>query len=120
MNPVLNALRPRVTGLLLAAALIAPPVARADERFDHRGAVGLLVGGGAEYLSGIASERLVQGLRGDLELGGTLAVGVDGNELLLIGRATLGDPAIDWSVIFGYRGYFGQEGRFSCPRLKNC
>lgn len=94
--------------LLVAAGLLAAPEAFADERFDHRGAVGLLLGGGGEYMNGLRSSELSAGFRADADVGGTFAIGVDGNELLLLGRGSFGGPAADWSAVFGYRGYFGQ------------
>lgn len=83
-----------------------------QERYDHRGAVGLLVGTGLEHTQSAAGGRFLEnGLRLDADLGLTVAVGHDGNELKAFGRASLGGSAVDWSMAAGYRGYFG-DGRF--------
>ncbi|MHB8873380.1 MAG: hypothetical protein ACYC8T_06805 [Myxococcaceae bacterium] len=92
---------------LFAAALLAG-TALADERYDHRGAVGLLLGATGEFMS-TANPGVVQGLRLGADLGGTWAVGYSGNELMLLGRAAFGGPRVEGSVTFGYRGYFGQD-----------
>jgi hypothetical protein len=97
------------TLLALCALLLAAP-ALADERFDHRGSLGLLLGAGAEQKDLITPSGFTDsGLRLDLDLGGTIAIGHDGNELLLVTRASLGGPVIDWSGFFGYRSYFGSD-----------
>jgi len=100
---------PSLTRMVLCLALCVPGAAAADERFDHRGAVGLLVGGGGEYLSITVPGAQVSGPRFDLDLGGTFAIGDDGNELLLLTRAILGGPRLQGALILGYRGYFGTD-----------
>lgn len=100
----------RFLPLVACLALCAAPAARADERFDHRGALGVLVGGGGEWMNAASGPGLgIQGLRVDVNLGGTWAIGVDGNELLVLARAIIGGPVLEGSLVLGYRGYFGQE-----------
>lgn len=101
---------PRALALLvITTAAAVPATAHAGERFDHRGSVGLLLGGGLEYKEAVARNRSHDGgLRYPLEVGGTLAVDYDGDELMLLARASLG-PTLDTALIGGYRGYFGWE-----------
>lgn len=98
--------------VLLAAA------AHADERYDHKGAVGLLIGISGEYkaaatLNGGGDE----GWRIGTELGVTFAVGSDGNAVKAAVRALFfGIEAgcslnsscapVDLALFLGYRGYF--------------
>jgi hypothetical protein len=84
--------------------------AQAAERFDHRGAAGLLVGTGLEHKEqvGFGGER-DGGPRALLDLGGTAAVGHSGNEFTLFGRAALGGPGVNWALVGGYRGFFGAD-----------
>ena len=94
---------------LLLPLLLLPAVALADERFDHRGAVALLVGGGGSILDVDTPVLAVHGNRGLVDLGGTWAIGYNGNELLGQVRVALGGTVLDWSVMAGYRGYFGYD-----------
>ncbi len=95
-------------GLLL---LGLPKAALADERFDHRGAVGLLVGGGATGFTLGATTASATGIRPLGELGGTYAIGVNGNELTLAVRGSV--PGAQQAPLLGlaggYRGYFGYQ-----------
>jgi hypothetical protein len=81
----------------------------AAEHWDHRGSLGLLVGGAGQYRLGLGSSGVWQAapLAG-LDLGATLAIGVDGNEIKLLGRVAFGS-GMEGMLAFGYRGYFGQE-----------
>jgi hypothetical protein len=107
-SPLMRARSSHVAALCLA--LGAAAVARADERYDHRGAVGVLVGSGGEWLNAASGPGLaLQGFRLDVDLGGTYAIGDNGNELMLLGRAIFGGPSLEGSLILGYRGYFGQD-----------
>lgn len=91
-------------------ALLLATSAGAQERFDHRGAVGLLLGGGLEHKDSASNTGGVEsGFRYDLDLGGTIAVDEEGNELLAFARGSFGGREIDWSLTGGYRGYFGRE-----------
>lgn len=104
-------MRRAAPALLLLLGLL-PLAAWADERFDHRGSLGLLIGGG-----GVAQENLYlltvgqrdSGLRGLADLGGTWAIGENGNELAAWVRGTIGGGKLGLSVIGGYRGYFGYD-----------
>ncbi len=107
--PTMATFRRWLLPCLGVAALGIAPASRADERFDHRGSIGLLVGAGGEYGSAAIGQGVVQGFRLDGDLGATLAVGVDGNEVLALARGTFLGPRPDWSLTLGYRGYFGQE-----------
>lgn len=70
--------------LLLLFALATP--ARAEERFDHRGALGLTVASGAEFVSFIGPQGGSESSgRVPLELGGTWSI-TDRTELRLAGR----------------------------------
>ena len=101
--------------ILLALAAVS---ARADERYDHKGAVGLLLGVSAEYkaaatLGGGGDE----GARLGTEAGLTIAVGSDGNEVKGALRTLFGGirpgcsregrcVSVDYALFLGYRGYF--------------
>ncbi len=93
-------------GLLL---LGLPAVARADERFDHRGAVGLLLNGGVANWSLRAPDYSEFGFRGLAEIGGTWAIDVNGNELVLLARGAFGPPPLGLGLSGGYRSYFGYQ-----------
>jgi hypothetical protein len=92
--------------------------AQADERYDHKGAVGLLIGTTLEYKSAFALNGAPEdGARAGVELGGTYAIGNDGNELKGALRAAfLGNryqcslnytcAPVDLGLYLGYRGYF--------------
>ena len=100
-----------VQRLLLAVACCAPHPSSAADRFDHRGAVGLLIGYGIAFKDRLISGHLTE--EGSLVagmLGGTYAIGTEGNELKLLaqGFRIVGDGTA-WAVSGGYRGYFGQE-----------
>ncbi|MGQ0507163.1 MAG: hypothetical protein ACT4TC_17785 [Myxococcaceae bacterium] len=103
----------RFASLILFIALCAQPfAARAEEeRYDHRGAVGLLLGVGGEAKSAVASGGSISesGQKLLLELGGTVAVGYNGNELLAMLRTGRGGRNADYGAFFGYRGYFGLD-----------
>lgn len=72
----------------------------------------MLLGVGGEYrafLSGALTAS--SGFVGQLDLGGTWAVGYDGNELLAWGRLGLDrERLVAGAIVAGYRGYFG-DGR---------
>ncbi|MFZ5468388.1 MAG: hypothetical protein ACOZIN_03030 [Myxococcota bacterium] len=95
-----------------AAALVVAVPVMAQERFDHRGALGVLLGGGLEHKSsGVIGAIPDSGVRGDVDLGLTFPVGHDGNELAFWARGTLGGPSLDLSLTGGYRGYFAEDER---------
>src|SRR5262249_47499397 len=86
-------------------------LAAAADRYDHRGAIGFLLGPGVAFKDRAVSGRVIEQsswLAG--MVGGTYAIGTEGNELKLLAqgfRITSGGSA--WAVSAGYRGYFGQE-----------
>lgn len=98
--------------VLLASATLAAAPAQAEERYDHRGSIGLLVGVGGEYKTAInptAGLPLDDGPRLTADLGATIAVGYDGDELKLIARGSFFGPIPDVAAIFGFRNYFGKD-----------
>lgn len=95
----------------LACLLLAPALAAAEERYDHRGALGLTVATGGEYVTAIAiaGRGGETGGRIPIELGGTLALR-DGLELRLAGRFSPGVPPLTapaGAVFAGVRSSFG-------------
>lgn len=104
---------PVAFALLLHAA--AP-----EERFDHRGAVGLLLGLSALRKESSAGDNT---WRGALNVGGTLNVGWRSNEILLLGSVSMTRTevldtttnklsygfGIDGQVAGLFRGYFGDR-----------
>lgn len=77
---------------LLAAALLAAP-ALAQERYDHRGALGLTLATGGEFVSMLSSVAAREsGFRLPVEVGGTLAI-TDHTALRLAGRLAPGFTA---------------------------
>ena len=104
---------PRPAARFAALALLcAAGLSRADVRYDHAGAIGLLVGGLGEYKAAINPVGALppdSGFRLGPELGATLAIGHDGNELKLVARGTFLGPTPDVSALFGYRNYFGRD-----------
>jgi hypothetical protein len=98
-------MRGAALGMLLAAGS-----SWADERFDHRGSLGLFFGPGVGFQDVVVGGKvLVDGVGFPVELGGTLSVGYSGDELVAEGLATLGGNPVNWGVAAGYRNYFGQE-----------
>jgi hypothetical protein len=90
-----------------ALLLIAAPALSAD-RYDHRGALGLLIGGGFEFAELVRAGTFEERARGTAQLGISGAIGENGNELKVVVQvAGFGPPA--WVVFAGYRGYFGAE-----------
>jgi hypothetical protein len=77
------------------------------ERYDHRGSVGLLVGLSNEYRQTLSPALLERTPAANL--GASMAVGVDGNELTLNTRLNWLVNGVDASATVGYRGYFGLE-----------
>ncbi len=89
--------------------LLLSSSANADAFYDHRGAVGLLLSGGVEHDDVVSTVQAGEiGNRLTTELGGTWA-NDNGNEWLLLGRASWFGPTIAWAASAGYRGYFGAE-----------
>jgi len=91
------------------AALVTGSSANAQQRWDHRGSVGLfLVPGVAEA----GRVGLVTGsdfrFRPATDVGLTLALGDDSDELRVYGRILFLKP-IAGAAAVGYRGYFGDD-----------
>jgi hypothetical protein len=86
---------------LLIAAL--PSQALAD-----RGPA-LLVGLVGTYTEGLGSEQVLRGLGGHLELGGSLPVGYEEDELFLMGRVGLGTVGTSLLMHGGFRSVFGRD-----------
>ncbi len=95
----------------IAGLVLASGVAAAEERYDHRGALGLTVATGGEYVTAatVAGQGGETGGRVPLELGGTLALR-DGLELRLAGRLAPGVApltALAGALFAGIRSSFG-------------
>jgi hypothetical protein len=95
-------------GALLGCLLLTSPASLAADRFDHRGAVGLLLGSGFELGELVHGGQFDEYQRGVAELGLSVAVGENGNEFKAVVQAGR-RGALEWSAFGGYRGYFGQE-----------
>jgi hypothetical protein len=94
--------------LLLIALLAVPTVARAQYYEEHR-AVSLLVGPGLGYTNTLSGERAVAGPGVLLDVGGSLTVGYDQDEVFLLARAGLGEAGKGGVLLGGFRSVFGRE-----------
>jgi hypothetical protein len=94
--------RPMLLLVMLAGA------AAAQERWDHRGSVGLLAGFGVEGRSSIGIMQSDSGARLFPELGGTLALS-DRWHLKLAGRLSLLGQSLGVMIIAGVRSTYGQR-----------
>jgi hypothetical protein len=91
------------------SALLAAALASAQERFDHRGSIGLTAATGGEIATArAASGGSDIGPRLPVELGGTFALG-DHNELRAAVRLSVLGPQLGWSTYAGLRSSFGAE-----------
>jgi hypothetical protein len=91
--------------------LVLPGAVRAEEeqRFDHRGALGLLVGGGVDFKREVKSGgQTEEGGRALLETLLTFPLGVSGNEWTLGARTGFG-PSVDVAIAGGIRAYYGDD-----------
>ena len=91
---------------------LASSVARAEEveRTDHRGSLGLLVGGGADFKREVKTGGdTEEGARGLVESLVCFPVGVSGNEWTFGARAGFGGPKVDVALAGGIRAYFGED-----------
>lgn len=95
--------------LAFLTAVLLSANAHAMERWDHRGAVGLLAAGGLDVQDRVKGQLATeQAGRLSGMLGGTYAIGNNGNELKLFVQA-FSRAGTAWAISAGYRGYFGQE-----------
>ena len=107
---VSRAHRIALRGLLLSGVVCIPQLASAAERYDHRGAIGFLLGPGIAFQDQVVSGHLTeQATWLAFMVGGTFAIGNEGNELKILTQAFRLTEGGTWAVSAGYRGYFGQE-----------
>lgn len=91
--------------------LARPATGFAEERLDHRGALGLVVAPGLEYaaVTFAPGENASDAVRPLLELGPTFGLGTSGNELVLRLRLLKGTSDLGVGLGGGYRAYFGRD-----------
>ncbi|WP_224370019.1 hypothetical protein [Hyalangium versicolor] len=94
--------------LLLIVLLTVPTLARAQYYEQHR-ALSLLAGPGAGYTNAIQGDRAKTGPGVFLDLGGSLTVGDDRDELFLLIRGGLGEAGRGAVLISGFRSFFGHD-----------
>jgi hypothetical protein len=94
--------------LLILLLLTAPSLARAQYYEEHR-AVSLLAGPSASYTNAIQGVRAASGPGVHLELGGSLTVGDDQDEVFLLLRGGSGPAGGEGAVLGGFRSVFGHE-----------
>ena len=90
----------------------ASSAARAEEveRTDHRGSLGVLIGGGADFKREVTTGGdTEEGVRGLTEGLVCLPIGVSGNEWTIGARAGFGGPKVDVALAGGIRAYFGED-----------
>lgn len=93
---------------MLASSTAA--AAEEEERFDHRGSLGLLVGGGIDFKREVKTGgETEEGRRALVESLLTFPMGVSGNEWTVGARTGFGGPSVDVAVAGGLRAYFGEE-----------
>jgi hypothetical protein len=96
--------------ILLLVTLGSAGVRAEDVRWDHRGALGLLVGSGIEFKNEVRSGGTKEeGGQIPLETLVTLPLGLSGNEWTIGARTGFGSSQVDVAVAGGIRGYFGEE-----------
>lgn len=90
--------------------LAVPARAEEVERTDHRGSLGLLVGGGADFKREVKSGgETEEGVRGLVESLVCLPMGVSGNEWTVGARTGFGGPKVDVALTGGIRAYWGED-----------
>jgi hypothetical protein len=95
---------------LLLSCFILGAAAGADERYDHRGSLGLLFGPGVAFKDEVVGGQIVDdSFRFPLYLGATMAVAYAGNEVLAESITTFGGAHVDFGGAVGFREYFGEE-----------
>jgi hypothetical protein len=91
-------------------ALTAAGLASAQEEPDwsHRGALGLLVSGGGEYVTSAGNAVSFTGFLAPLELGGTFSI-TEHTELRAAARLSVPGPLLGSSFYFGIRNSRGER-----------
>jgi hypothetical protein len=97
-----------VRTLLLILLLSLPTLARAQYYEEHR-AVSLLGGASLGYTNAIRGEQAETGPGAFLELGGSLTVGHDRDEVFLLIRGGVGQSGGEGVLLGGFRSVFGDE-----------
>jgi hypothetical protein len=99
-----------VRPLLLSLLLAAPVIAQAQD-YEHPRALSLLVGPGLGYTNAISGSREMA-LTGPgllLDVGGSLTVGDDQDEVFLVARGGLGEAGRGGVLFGGFRSVFGRD-----------
>jgi hypothetical protein len=98
---------------VLALSLVLAALAHGaeeEQRFDHRGALDLLVGGGIDFKREVKSGgETEEGRRALLETLVTFPMGMSGNEWTVGARTGFGGDSVDVAIAGGLRAYFGEE-----------
>ncbi|MBN1209265.1 MAG: hypothetical protein JXB05_30695 [Myxococcaceae bacterium] len=94
--------------VLLSLLLAAPTLARAQYYEEHR-ALSLLGGPGLGYTSAIRGEEAETGLGLLIDVGASLTVGYDQDELFLAARGVVGKAGGEGVLLGGFRSSFGHE-----------
>jgi hypothetical protein len=96
-----------VSRLLIVVALAATPLAAAQD-FTHRGAIGLTVAGGGEYLMSAGTGTALNGFLVPTEIGGTYSL-TEHTELCAVARVSLDVPKLYGAVYAGIRNSRGER-----------
>jgi hypothetical protein len=97
-----------VRSLLLSLLLTAPTLASAEYYEQHR-ALSLLVAPGLGYTSAIRGSQGETGPGALLDVGGSLTVGDERDEVFLVARGGLGEAGRGGALLGGFRSVFGQD-----------
>ncbi|WP_257446904.1 hypothetical protein [Archangium lipolyticum] len=95
--------------LLLLTALPALGQTRVTTPTSHHRTPALLLGPVLTYTESFGSDQLRRGLSGHVELGGSLPVGYEDNELFLLARVGAGTPGFSLAAHGGFRSVFTLE-----------
>ncbi len=96
--------------LTLAAPIQAEARTPYEDPYPTHRAIGLLVGPGLTYTEAIRGDAIGSGLTGHLDVGATVTVGYDRNELVFLARPAVGDPGFSLGLLATHRSFFGDEG----------
>ena len=88
--------------------VVAPRLASAQEYEQHR-VLRLFAGSGLGYSTSTASGGAKTGAGLLLDVGGSLTVGDDQDEVFLAARGGLGEPGRGGVLLGGFRGVFGRD-----------